>query len=133
MTKGQDKVAETPLTGLEPPHYENGKPLLIAGLRGHLNAASWQDIPAQWQRLAAYGKVPGQVGSAHYGLCFNMSDGIDYLSGAEVLGRRGPPGRVQQREHTGAKIRGLPSSRTCVEAVLHGRYHPARVVPEVRP
>ena len=78
MTKGQLQV--------ETPRFESGKAMLVAGLRGHFNAASWQGIPAQWERLAAYGKVAGQIGSVHYGLCFNMSDGVDYLAGAEVSG-----------------------------------------------
>jgi AraC family transcriptional regulator len=84
MTKDQLQI--------ETPRFETGKPMLIAGLRGHFNAATWQGIPAQWEQLASYGKVAGQTGSVHYGLCFNMSDGIDYLSGVEVSSAAGLPG-----------------------------------------
>jgi AraC family transcriptional regulator len=101
MTKTDDKsVAAGPAGAgldearelqLNPPRFENGKPLLIAGLRGHFTAATWEGIPALWQRLASSGKVPGQAGPVHYGLCFNMSDGIDYLAGVEVSGVAGLP------------------------------------------
>jgi len=76
---------------LEAPRFEYGKPLLFAGLRGHFTAASWDGIPAQWYRLESFGKILGQVGRVHYGLCFNMSEGIDYLSGVEVTGVGGLP------------------------------------------
>ncbi len=69
---------------LETPRFEDGAPLLIAGLRGHFTDANWHEIPAQWQRLAAYGSIPAPAGRIHYGLCFNLSNGIDYLCGVEV-------------------------------------------------
>jgi AraC family transcriptional regulator len=69
------------------PRFENCKPLLIAGLRGHFAAAPWEGIPAQWQRFEPHlGKIPGQVGRIAYGLCFSVPGGIDYLSGVEVSG-----------------------------------------------
>jgi AraC family transcriptional regulator len=69
---------------LNAPRFENGKPMLIAGLRGHFTTENWAGIPAQWERLISYGRIPGAVGFVHYGLCFNMSNGIDYLCGVEV-------------------------------------------------
>jgi len=69
------------------PRFENCKPLLIAGVRGHFSAASWEGISAQWQRFELHmDKIPGQVGRAAYGLCFAVPGGIDYLSGVEVSG-----------------------------------------------
>ena len=76
---------------LDPPRFEDSPALLIAGLRGQFTTATWAGIPAQWERLISYGKVPGQVGSAHYGLCFILPQGIDYLSGAEVSGAAALP------------------------------------------
>jgi AraC family transcriptional regulator len=58
---------------LDPPRFETGKPMLIAGLRGHFTSAR-AEIPEQWERLIVYGKIPGMVGSAHYGLCFNLCE-----------------------------------------------------------
>jgi AraC family transcriptional regulator len=77
---------------LDAPRFENARAMLIAGLRGHFTTATWAGIPAQWERLGSYGQIPGQAGLAHYGLCFSMSDGIDYLSGVEVSGGAGLPG-----------------------------------------
>jgi len=64
----------------------DGKAMRIAGLRAHFNTANWQDIPLLWQRLMSHGKLAGQIENVYYGLCFNMSDGVDYLAGAEVSG-----------------------------------------------
>jgi len=91
MAKSQTKMDVTSLVQPEP-RLENGKPLLIAGLRGHLTSANWEGIPAQWQRFGSYlGKIPGEVGRAAYGLCFQVPNGIDYLSGVEVSGGSGLP------------------------------------------
>lgn len=76
---------------LESPRFENGRPLLIAGLRGHFTTSDWDRIPAQWERLISFGEVPGHVGHTHYGLCFQMRDGVDYLSGVEVSSASGLP------------------------------------------
>lgn len=57
--------------------------LLIAGFREYFSDPN--AIPAQWQRLAPYlGSIPGQVGRAAYGVCFQDDTGLDYLSGVEV-------------------------------------------------
>jgi AraC family transcriptional regulator len=72
---------------LDPPRFENGKAMIVAGLRGHFTTATWAGIPAQWQRLLTYGNTPGKIGSAYYGLCFMKPEGgIDYLCGVEVSG-----------------------------------------------
>jgi AraC family transcriptional regulator len=45
------------------------------------------NIPAQWAHFAPHlGKVPGQFGTASYGVCWNYKPGcgFDYLSGVEV-------------------------------------------------
>src|SRR5690242_19390495 len=71
---------------LEPPRFEDGKPLLIAGLRERVQTVT--AIPVLWQRLMAY-KISDQVGRAAYGLCFNSrggGDSFDYPAGVEVSG-----------------------------------------------
>lgn len=89
MTKTENTISET---RLETPRFENGRPLLIAGLRGHFTDATWAGIPVQWQRLGSSGPIPGQVGRVYYGLCFNLSHGVDYLCGVEVSSASGLPG-----------------------------------------
>ena len=85
MTISNTKAKETSALELEAPRFQDGKPVLIAGLRGHFTPSSWSGIAEQWRRFSSYiGRIPGQIGRTTYGLCFNKSDGIDYLSGLEV-------------------------------------------------
>ena len=84
---------QTPETKLEP-HFENGKPLLIAGLRKSYAPAAMRSIPAQWLTFAPHiGKIPGQVGRTTYGVCWQAahSANIEYLSGVEVSTFAGLP------------------------------------------
>jgi AraC family transcriptional regulator len=81
----QAKMKESPAVQLEAPRYENGKPLVIAGLRSRYTTETMSNLPAQWGRFAPYiGKIPGQVGGTAYGACWNLPDGVDYLTGVEV-------------------------------------------------
>ena len=90
MTKAQQQKNDD-AANLPAPRVEDGRPLLIAGLRGHFSGSDWQGIPAQWQRFVSYFPVSGQVGRTAYGLCFQMSNGVDYLSGLEVTSTDGLP------------------------------------------
>jgi AraC family transcriptional regulator len=79
---------------LEPPRYENGRELLIAGYSASYTFETRVNIPAQWGRFARHlGKIPGQVGQATYGVCSNFKPGVgfDYLSGVEVGNLAGLP------------------------------------------
>jgi len=71
---------------LSPPRIETRPPLLIAGLSERYEGTN-AGMPAQWQRFVPWiGHVPGQIGQATYGVCYN-GDGegdIDYLCGVEV-------------------------------------------------
>jgi AraC family transcriptional regulator len=70
------------------PRFENGRAMLVAGLRKHYTSEIMNDIPSQWQRFAAhFGSVPHQVGRVAYGICSNLvmsPFSFDYMSGAEV-------------------------------------------------
>jgi AraC family transcriptional regulator len=90
MTK-QNPIGEVAAVQLDPPRFENGKAMLVAGLRGHFTTATWAGIPALWQRLVTFGQIPEKIGSAYYGLCFTIPEGIDYLCGVEVSGTEGLP------------------------------------------
>ena len=77
----------TPSNSLQPARFEDGKPMVIAGLRGRYTPATAKDIPAQWQRFAPHiGNIPGEVGKTTYGVCFSQDSagGFDYISGVEV-------------------------------------------------
>ena len=85
---------QSPAIKLEPRRFENGKPLLIAGLRNSYAPQAMSGIPAQWQTLAPHiGKIPAQLGRTAYGICWQAADNesIEYLSGVEVSGFTGVP------------------------------------------
>jgi AraC family transcriptional regulator len=77
---------ETAQTTLKPPRIEDGRALLIAGLGERFTFDTLAGLPALWQRFGEYrGHVPGQVGTAAYGVCYNTDDtGFDYIAGVEV-------------------------------------------------
>jgi AraC family transcriptional regulator len=55
------KMAETLIADLKPARFENGKPLLIAGLGERYTSETSKAIPAQWQRFVPYlGKCLGE-------------------------------------------------------------------------
>jgi len=92
MSKAEMK--ESTSLQLGAPRFENGKALDFAGLRSRYKTSeTMNSIPAQWERFVPYiGKIPGQVGRAAYGACWNSADGIDYLTGVEVSSSSGLPG-----------------------------------------
>ncbi len=78
---------DKPKANLEPPRFENRNAFLIAGTTARYNNQRVEGIPAQWQKFMPYiGKVPGQVGTTSYGVCFNFDDAgnMDYMCGVEV-------------------------------------------------
>jgi AraC family transcriptional regulator len=82
------KMNETPLTNLEPPRFETGRPLLVVGLGARYSCETSAGIPAQWQRFVPHiGHIPGQVGNVAYGVCCNSDDAgnTDYICGVEVV------------------------------------------------
>ncbi len=78
---------EEPMSQLDPPRFEMGKPLLIAGLSERYNHAHKDGIPGQWQRFAVVaGTFPALTDSPTYGVCCNGDDegNFDYVCGLEV-------------------------------------------------
>ncbi len=72
---------------LDPPRFERGRELLLAGYQQTYSFETRSGIPAQWARFVPHlGKIPGQVGSTTYGVSWNYQpgQGFDYLSGVEV-------------------------------------------------
>jgi AraC family transcriptional regulator len=72
---------------LEPPRFEDAKPLLIAGLQRRFNGDTFREIPGLWERFVPYmGNIDGQIGGEAYGVMFG-GDGagsFEYLSGVQV-------------------------------------------------
>jgi predicted transcriptional regulator YdeE len=68
--------------------YEQGRPMLFAGLRRkHTFARMAQDIPQQWENFQKLGKLPGQVGTTAYGaLCGAdpKTQTMEYMCAVEV-------------------------------------------------
>jgi AraC family transcriptional regulator len=81
------KMNETLLTRLEPPRFENGQQMLVAGLAARYSCDASSAIPAQWQRFVPHlGSIPGRVGNVAYGVCYNSDDAgnFDYLCAVRV-------------------------------------------------
>jgi AraC family transcriptional regulator len=92
MTEVPQQGDKTPSEELEQPRFEDGKPMLLAGLRDYYRVATMSEIPGLWKRFAPYiGRVPGQVGGVTYGVCFPSSDGFDYMAAVEVRSSEGLP------------------------------------------
>jgi AraC family transcriptional regulator len=101
--------AEVERYNLDPPRYENGRDLRIAGLNATYTFETRVEIPSQWRRFAPHiGKIPGQVGNVTYGVCWNFKSdrGFDYLTGVEIGGGANVP-------HEFSEIR-LPAARYAV-------------------
>ncbi len=79
---------------LEPPRYENGKEMLIAGINETYTFETRDKIAVQWERFVPRStSVPSQVGKCAYGVCWNYKPGVgfDYLTGVEVSDTKGLP------------------------------------------
>ena len=58
------------------PRFENGRPLLIAGLGGRYTVDTLDGLSALWDWFSIhFGKVRGQVGRAACGACSDMGTG----------------------------------------------------------
>jgi AraC family transcriptional regulator len=81
------KMDETLLANVQPPRFENGPTLLIAGLSERYSSETSAGIPAQWQRFAPHlGHIPGQIGHVTFGVLCNSDDAgnTEYITGVAV-------------------------------------------------
>lgn len=88
------KMDDSLMVKLEPPRFEKGKLLLIAGLAERYSYETCAGIPKLWQRFTPYlGNIPGQVGNVAYGVRYNSDDegNLDYMAGVEVQSFDGLP------------------------------------------
>jgi AraC family transcriptional regulator len=74
------------MTVFGPERFENGRPMLLGGLRQrHDFAAVGEGIVDQWRQFLTQDDVPGRVGKNLYGvMCGADGSGLEYMCGAEV-------------------------------------------------
>jgi predicted transcriptional regulator YdeE len=76
------------MSDLQPVRYEDGRPMLLAGIRRkHTFASMGEEIPRQWDEFVKLGKLPGQVGTTAYGaICGGdaKKQTMEYMVGVEV-------------------------------------------------
>jgi AraC family transcriptional regulator len=76
------------MSDLKPVRYEDGRPMLFAGIRRkHTFASMAKDIPRQWDDFVKLGELPGQVGKTAYGaICGGdtKKQTMEYMVAAEV-------------------------------------------------
>ena len=84
----------TVIDNLQPPRFETGKALLVAGPGERYTWESGAAIPGQWQRFhQKVDEIPHRVGKVAYGVCCNGDDSgnFDYIAGVEVSDFSGLP------------------------------------------
>jgi predicted transcriptional regulator YdeE len=76
------------MSTLEPLRYEDGRPMLFAGLRRtHSFANMATAIPRQWEDFLTLGSLPGRLGRASYGaICGGdvKAQTMEYMCAVEV-------------------------------------------------
>lgn len=81
------QLDETLIPDLKPARFENGRPLLIAGLGERYTWETSNAIPEQWQRsVRCFGTIPLRVGKNTFGVTCNGDDegNFDYIAAVEV-------------------------------------------------
>ena len=70
------------------PQFENGRPMLLAGIRRHhAYASAGETITAQWREFEELARIPAQIGTVAYGvMCGGSpeSQQFEYMCAVEV-------------------------------------------------
>lgn len=71
---------------MTPIRFEDGSPMLLAGLRrGHAFEEAGSGIAEQWREFLSGQEIPGRVGSFFYGvMCGADATGLEYMCGVGV-------------------------------------------------
>ena len=76
------------MSELQPLRYEQGRPMLLAGIRRkHTFASMGEGVPAQWGDFLKLGKLPVQVGTTAYGVICGgdpKTQSMEYMCAVEV-------------------------------------------------
>jgi AraC family transcriptional regulator len=86
-TSSEQQHGSAVATKLDPPRFEQGSEMRIAGLSATYTLETRKNIPAQWERFQRFEKtIPGRIGEASYGVTSNFdgTNSFDYLCGVEV-------------------------------------------------
>ena len=89
------QMDKSKLIDLDPPRFESGERLLIAGIGHRYSFDASEGIPDQWRRFGPHiGRVPGQLTPQTYGVSFNFDDAgtFTYLTGVRVRDFSETPG-----------------------------------------
>ena len=81
------QMDKSKLIDLDPPRFENGERLSIAGFGARYSFEAREGIPDQWRRFGTHiGHVPGQLTPQTYGVAFNFDDAgtFTYVAGVRV-------------------------------------------------
>jgi AraC family transcriptional regulator len=86
------RMNEPATVTLAPPRIVPRDAMLISGLSQRYNYSN-AGMASQWERFVPHlGHIPGQVGSAAYGVIYNGDEaGCDYMTGVEVSQFAGQP------------------------------------------
>src|SRR5687768_2456782 len=80
--------AGAPMTPIEPDRIAERGAMLLAGLRRvHTFDGAAESIPEQWRAFRELGRLPGQQGTAAYGVMCGAdlaARTFEYMAGAEV-------------------------------------------------
>ncbi len=83
----QEAAIRAKALSLDPPTFQVGPELTIAGINESYTMETRIGIPQQWERFVPQARnIPGQQGATLYGVCWNTKPdcGFDYLTGLEV-------------------------------------------------
>jgi AraC family transcriptional regulator len=74
------------MLNVAPQRFEDGRPMLLGGLRRrHAFAAAESGVAEQWRQFQSQPEIGGRVGQNLYGvMCGADSTGFEYLCGVEV-------------------------------------------------
>jgi AraC family transcriptional regulator len=89
------QMDKSKLIDLDPPRFENGERLCIAGFGARYSFEASEGIPDQWRRFGPHiGQVAGQSAPEAYGVSFNFDDAgtFAYIAGVRVRDFSETPG-----------------------------------------
>jgi AraC family transcriptional regulator len=86
------------MSKLEPVRYEQGRSMLLVGIRRqHTFASMAMSIPRQWDEFVKLSKLPGQVGTTAYGAICGAepkTQTMEYMCAVEVMSFDGVPNEL---------------------------------------
>jgi AraC family transcriptional regulator len=87
----------TTISVLQPPRFEEGESLQVAGISERFRPDAADGIPALWQRFMPYFEQIPMVGHVAYGVCYDFGEDMSfaYLAGVEPAGDAAFPPEIE--------------------------------------